>query len=61
MTQTREKWNPWFRLEATFEWYEGAMVFRVFIFFYLEPTVKINPWARMISVMVMVIVEKKPF
>ena len=61
MTQTREKWNPRFRLEMTFEWYEGAMVFRVFIFFYLEPTVKINPWVRMISVTVMVIVEKKPF
>ena len=43
MTQTREKWNPRFRLEMTFEWYEGAMVFRVFIFFLLRTNGKNKP------------------
>ena len=34
MTQIREKWNSLvFRIELTFEWYKGAMIFRVFFLF----------------------------
>ena len=52
MTQTREKWNSLvFRIELTFEWYKGAMVFRVFFFFFcLEPMVKKNTWMKTISI-----------
>ena len=34
--------TPWFQVELTFEWCEGAMVFRtfIFIFIFLEATVK---------------------
>lgn len=35
MTQTTEKWDPLIWLKLTFEWYEGAMVFRVLIFNFL--------------------------
>ena len=37
MTQIREKWNSLvFRIELTFEWYKGAMIFRVFFLFFVR-------------------------
>ena len=55
---------PLFWVEETFEWYEGAMVFRVFIFylfifFCLETTVIENNWMRTTSVAVMVFFFRK--
>ena len=38
MTQTREKWDCRILVDLTFEWYEYAMVFRVFIFIFLFRT-----------------------
>ena len=38
MTQTKEKWISLFWAELTFEWYEAAMAFRVFIFIFLFRT-----------------------
>ena len=50
-------------MDLTFEWYEDAMVFLVFIFifFRLKPTVKKDTWRRATSVTVMVICMKVSF
>ena len=37
MTETKKNWN-WLWVEQTFEWYEGAMIFRIFIFIFLFRT-----------------------
>ena len=41
MVQTREKWDALNLSRVTFEWYESAMVFRIFVFiFCLETMVR---------------------
>ena len=52
---------PWFWVELTFEWFEGAMVFSFLFFCCLEPTLNKNTLMRTISVTVMVIILKKLF
>ena len=60
MSQIRENGTPLFWLEVTFDWYEGAIVFFVFIFiFCLETTVLEINWMRTTSVAVMVIIFSK--
>ena len=62
-SMTQEKRDSLFRAELTLEWYDGAMVFRVFIFVFLclELTVRKNTWMTTISVAIAVIFSKVPF
>ena len=60
MSQTRENGTPLFWVAVTFEWYKGAVEFRVFIFiFCLETMVLEINWTRTTSVVVMVIFFSK--
>ena len=65
MSGTREKWYSLVLVELTFEWYERAMVFRIYgilyFYFLFRSTVKKNTWMRAISVTVMVIILKLQF
>ena len=48
--------------DLTFEWYEDAMIFRVFIvIFRLATNARKHTWMRMISITVMVIFSELPF
>ena len=69
MIQTREKSNTYFWAELAFEWREGAMVFRVFIFTFfslrvcvcLKPTVQKSTCMRATAVTVMIPCTKMKF
>ena len=65
MSGTREKWYSLVLVELTFEWYERAMVFRIYgilyFYFLFRLTVKKNTWMRAIYVTVMVIILKLQF
>ena len=62
MPQTWEKWTPWFWVDLAFEWYGGAMVFRVLIFIFLFRNCgKMTTWRTMIYIAVAVIISKAPF
>ena len=55
MSQTKKNGTTLFRVDVIFEWYEGAMVFRIFIFIFgLETTVRENSWVGRTSVAVIV-------